>query len=60
MPVKAADKLRDTMHDEILKLSTNCTQIQALKSSHFVWVDEPEIIVEAIQEVLHKLKKCRQ
>lgn len=56
MPVKAADQLRDRMHNELLKLSTDCTQLQATKSSHFVWVDEPEIIVVAIQELLQKLK----
>lgn len=56
MPVKAADKLRDKMHNKLLKLSTNCHQLPATKSSHFVWVDEPEIIVAAIQEILHKIQ----
>jgi pimeloyl-ACP methyl ester carboxylesterase len=59
MPVKVADKLRDRMHGELLKLSTDCTQLQAKKSSHFVWVDQPEIIVEAIQTILQKLKRDR-
>ncbi|MEC5029631.1 MAG: alpha/beta hydrolase, partial [Oscillatoria sp. PMC 1051.18] len=52
LPITAADKLRDKMHGELLKLSTNCTQIQASKSSHFVWIDEPEIILAAIQQLL--------
>ncbi|MEC4986891.1 MAG: alpha/beta hydrolase [Oscillatoria sp. PMC 1068.18] len=52
LPITAADKLRDEMHCELLKLSTNCTQIQASKSSHFVWIDEPETIVAAIQQLL--------
>ncbi|MBZ8179520.1 alpha/beta hydrolase [Oscillatoria salina] len=52
LPITAADKLRDKMHCELLKLSTNCTQIQASKSSHFVWIDEPEIILAAIQQLL--------
>lgn len=55
MPVQAADKLRDKMHERLLKLSTNCSQLQAKKSGHFVWVDQPEIIVIAIQEILQKL-----
>lgn len=55
MPVKAANDMRDKMHTELLKISTNCRQIQAPNSSHFVWVDEPEIIVEAIQALLQKL-----
>jgi hypothetical protein len=52
MPIQAADTLRDQMHAELLKLSSNCTQIAATQSSHFVWVDEPEIIVAAIQTIL--------
>lgn len=54
MPVNAADKLRDKMHDKLLKLSTDCHQLPATKSGHFVWVDQPEVIVAAIQEILHK------
>ena len=52
MPIAAADKLRDKMHIELLKISTDCTQIQASRSGHFVWVDEPEIILAAIRELL--------
>jgi pimeloyl-ACP methyl ester carboxylesterase len=44
------------MHAELLKLSTNCTQLQATRSGHFVWIDEPEIILAAIREVLQKLE----
>lgn len=57
MPIKTADNLREQMHEQLLKLSTNCTQIQATKSSHFVWVDQPEIIVQAIQEVIQKVQR---
>jgi len=60
IPVKAADDLREKMHTELLKLSTNCTQLQACKSSHFVWVDEPEIILEAIQELLQKFNSDQE
>ncbi|NES19272.1 MAG: alpha/beta hydrolase [Symploca sp. SIO3E6] len=52
IPIKAADKLLEKMHTELLKLSTNCRQLLASRSSHFVWIDEPEIILNAIQEVL--------
>ncbi len=52
MPLKTADRLREKMHTELLQLSTNSIQLQATKSSHFVWVDEPEIIVSAIQQLL--------
>ena len=56
MPISAANQLRDKMHVELLKLSTDCTQIQANRSSHFVWVDEPEAIIEAIQILVDKFK----
>jgi pimeloyl-ACP methyl ester carboxylesterase len=59
MPVKGADKLRDKMHIELLKLSSDCTQVEATQSSHFVWIDEPEIIILAIQEIIQKLKRDR-
>jgi pimeloyl-ACP methyl ester carboxylesterase len=55
VPVKAIDRLRDQMHEELLKLSTDCTQLSATKSGHFVWVDEPEVILEAVKTVLEKL-----
>lgn len=55
IPIKAADQLRERMHNELLKLSTDCTQLQATRSGHFVWVDEPEIILAAIQKILQKL-----
>ncbi len=52
MPIQAADTLRETMHGELLGLSTNCTQLMAKHSSHFVWVDEPEVILAAIRQLL--------
>jgi pimeloyl-ACP methyl ester carboxylesterase len=52
MPLTSADKLRDKMHDRLLKISNNCSQIKADKSSHFIWIDEPELIINAIEELL--------
>jgi pimeloyl-ACP methyl ester carboxylesterase len=54
IPLKSANKLRDKMHLELLKISNNFTQLQASNSGHFVWVDEPEVIVTAIKMVLEK------
>ena len=54
-PLKAADQLRDTMHQNLSQLSTNYTQINADRSSHFVWLDQPEIITKAVKIILsHK------
>ncbi|BAY24655.1 hypothetical protein NIES2100_44500 [Calothrix sp. NIES-2100] len=55
LPSRAANLLREQMHDELLNLSKNCVQLQADRSSHFVWIDQPEVIVTAI---LHILKNC--
>ena len=52
MPLKAINKLRDQMHYHFSLISTNYTEIVASKSSHFVWLDEPEIIVSAVQKLL--------
>ncbi|OUL25812.1 alpha/beta hydrolase [Nostoc sp. T09] len=48
LPMAAANRLREQMHSEILQLSTNCVQIQADRSGHFVWIDQPESILTAI------------
>ncbi|MEM1170408.1 MAG: alpha/beta hydrolase [Cyanobacteria bacterium P01_H01_bin.35] len=54
-PLKAANQLREKMHKDISNLSTNFVQLQANKSGHFVWIDEPEIIVDAVKIILDKL-----
>ena len=54
IPLKAANKLREQMHKYLSNLSTNCVQIQANKSSHFVWIDEPDVIIDAVKIVLDK------
>jgi hypothetical protein len=54
IPLRTANKLGDRMHIEIAKLSTTCIQLPASQSSHFVWVDQPEVIVNAVKIVLDK------
>lgn len=54
IPLKSANKLRDGMHDELIKLSSNCIQIHTNNSGHFVWIDEPDVIVTAVKMVLEK------
>ncbi|BAZ42586.1 alpha/beta fold family hydrolase [Calothrix sp. NIES-4101] len=57
IPLKAANQLRNTMHDQLMLLSTNCTQIQAHNSGHFIWIDEPEMIVTGVRTVLEKIAR---
>ena len=52
VPLKQIDRLRDQMHEELLKLSTRSEQLPANGSSHFVWIDEPEIIIAAVNKIL--------
>ncbi|MEO1402038.1 MAG: alpha/beta hydrolase [Cyanobacteria bacterium J06635_1] len=49
LPLGAADRLRDRMHADLMQLSEQCIQLQAHHSSHFVWVDEPDVILKAIK-----------
>ncbi|MEA5595608.1 alpha/beta hydrolase [Rivularia sp. UHCC 0363] len=52
LPLQSTNKLRDKMHVELCKLSTNCLQLEASKSDHFVWIDRPDVIVDAVNILL--------
>ncbi len=54
IPLAAANRLRDRMHAQLLTLSTDCVQLPAEQSGHFVWVDQPDVIVQAVQLLLEK------
>ncbi|MBE9035124.1 hypothetical protein [aff. Roholtiella sp. LEGE 12411] len=54
--IQSADKLRNQMHSNLLFLSTDCQQLLAEKSSHFVWIDQREIIMQAVTQILQKIK----
>jgi pimeloyl-ACP methyl ester carboxylesterase len=56
LPLKGANNLREQMHEQLLRLSTNATQVQAEQSSHFVWVDQIDVLVNAVKVVLEKIK----
>jgi pimeloyl-ACP methyl ester carboxylesterase len=48
----AADRVRDRIHLELLKLSTKSQQMSANQSSHFVWIDQPDLIIKAVKTLL--------
>lgn len=52
LPLKSIDRLRVKMHYSLNLISSNYTEIIGTKSSHFVWIDEPKIIIQAVQELL--------
>ena len=59
IPLKGANKLREKMHIKLLNLSTNCLQVEANKSGHFVWIDEPNIIINAAKIMIEKITISR-
>ena len=52
LPLKIFNQLRNKMHQSLSLISSQYTEIFATKSSHFVWVDEPEIIIQALAKLL--------
>ncbi len=52
LSLPAADRVRERIHLDLLKLSSNSHQLAASNSSHFVWIDEPELIVRAVALLL--------
>ncbi|WP_299490765.1 alpha/beta hydrolase [Acaryochloris sp. IP29b_bin.137] len=51
-PLRSANRLRDKIHIDLMQLSAVSKQFPASHSSHFVWVDEPEVMVAAVEWVL--------
>jgi pimeloyl-ACP methyl ester carboxylesterase len=56
LSLATADRVRDRIHLDLLKLSTNTQQVSANRSSHFVWIDEPEIIITAVASLCAQRK----
>jgi len=59
IPLKGANQLRETMHAELCELSTDFLQVNANKSGHFVWIDQPDVIVDAVKTLLNKIDSSR-
>jgi pimeloyl-ACP methyl ester carboxylesterase len=57
--ISPADKLRDSIQSNLLLLSTDCEQLLTETSSHFVWIDEPEVILAAVRRVLEKVENTK-
>lgn len=51
-PLKAIDQLRERMHRHFSTLADDFTEMAAPNSSHFVWTDQPEIMLQAIEQLL--------
>jgi pimeloyl-ACP methyl ester carboxylesterase len=53
-----ADRARDQIHLALAQVSTSSQQLLAPHSSHFVWVDQPEIMVEAVEKMIDQIKSA--
>ena len=49
-----ADRVRDDIHIALAKVTNSSKLFPALDSSHFVWVDRPEVIVAAVRQILNR------
>jgi pimeloyl-ACP methyl ester carboxylesterase len=54
IPLQSANQLRNKMHVELQTLSANYYEMEAHRSGHFVWADQPEVIVDAVKHILDK------
>ena len=52
LPLASIAQLRSEMQADLMGLSTDCIQLSASHSSHFVWIDQPEVIVHAVRHLL--------
>ena len=57
IPLTIINRMRDRIQQNLCQLSLNNTQIEAHQSSHFVWIDQPEVIIEAVQILLDSLEQ---
>lgn len=45
------------MHINLLQLSHNTTQLSAPQSSHFVWIDQPQMIITAVKQLISQSRE---
>ncbi len=53
-PFAKLDRVRDQIHKELNLLSNDVIQLSGDHSSHFIWLDEPEIIIEGVKLIKSK------
>lgn len=54
LSLPAADRVREHIHLALMKLSTKSQQLSATNSSHFVWIDRPDLIIKAVRTLLDR------
>ncbi len=56
LSIAATDRARDLIHQDLLKLSTDVRQVAADGCSHFVWIDRPALIIDAVASLLQQVE----
>lgn len=56
LPLKQVDEVWTKMQPELLKLSSNSKEIVAEDSGHFVGIDQPEVMIKAINELIDQVR----
>jgi pimeloyl-ACP methyl ester carboxylesterase len=51
-PEKMANRMRDRIQEKLITLSSRCELLHADRSTHFVWIDQPEVMQQAIDRVV--------
>jgi pimeloyl-ACP methyl ester carboxylesterase len=51
-PEAMANRVRDRIQEKLITLSSRCELIHADQSTHFVWIDQPEVMEKAIDRVV--------
>ncbi|MEM9214519.1 MAG: alpha/beta hydrolase [Cyanobacteria bacterium P01_F01_bin.150] len=54
LPLAMIERLREGMHKRLLQLSTRSLQIKADHSDHFVWVEQPQVMIDAVKLVINQ------
>ena len=49
-------EVRRSLQSDLLKLSTNSKQVIAQQSSHYIQTDQPDLVIESIQEMVEKIR----
>ncbi len=57
LPLATANNLWTRMHHELMRLSPQSLSLPTQQSGHFVWIDEPDAILEAVDRMLIKCSK---
>ena len=52
LPLRLVDQFRDKMHINLLQLAHNSRQLSTSQSSHFVWIDQPQVMITAIKQFM--------